>query len=83
VDAVETAELNLEFASNDEEKSKLHDAKASKTWRALRLASKTKLSLFDKVDDGRDLKCFIEEAPHGSSNIEGGEMTAEGGGQEA
>jgi THO complex subunit 1 len=76
-------ELDLEMASTDEETKKLQDAKASKTWRALRLASKTKLSLFDKVDDGRNLRCFVEPPSLVASNIEGGEMTAEGGGEEA
>jgi THO complex subunit 1 len=76
-------ELDLEMPSNDEERKKLQDAKASKTWRALRLASKSKLSQFDKVDDGRTLRCFVEAQSRGASNIEGGEMTAEGGGDEA
>lgn len=70
-------ELDLEMAMTDEEKMQLEDAKASKTWRALRLAAKTKLSLLDKVDDGKNLKALL---PHGGSNIEGGEVTAVGGG---
>jgi THO complex subunit 1 len=53
--------------------------KTSKTWRALRLASKTRLSLFDKVDDGRNLQCLVQPDSD-ESNIGGGEMTAEGGG---
>ena len=83
VDGIDAVQLDLELETNAEEKRRLQDAKASKTWRALRLASKTKLSLFDKVEDGRNLHCFVEAGPHGGSNIEGGEMTAEGGGKEA
>jgi len=80
VTAVASAELDLEMAMTDTDKETLQNSKASKTWRALRLASKTKLSLFDKVDDGRNLQCFVELS--GDRNIEGGEMTAEGGGVE-
>jgi len=43
-------DLDLEMAMTDEEKENLGEAKASKTWRALRVASKDKLSLFDKFD---------------------------------
>jgi THO complex subunit 1 len=79
VKEVAGAELDLEMATTDEERQNLQDSKTSKIWRALRLASKTKLSLFDKVDDGRNLERFVQ--PHGAGvvNIEGGEITTEGG----
>jgi THO complex subunit 1 len=57
---VSNADLDLEMAVTEAEKQTLQDAKMSKTWRALRLMSKTKLSLFDKVDDGRNLECFVQ-----------------------
>jgi THO complex subunit 1 len=69
---VQAVELDLEMAMTDEEKQLLQESKTSKTWRALRLASKTRLSLFDQVDDGRNLQCLVQ--PQGTeSNIEGGE----------
>jgi THO complex subunit 1 len=69
---VQAVELDLEMAMTDEEKQLLQESKTSKTWRALRLASKTRLSLFDQVDDGRNLQCLVQ--PQGAeSNIEGGE----------
>jgi len=78
---VANAELDLEMAMTDEEKQELQEAKTSKTWRALRLASKTKLNLFDQVDDGRNLQCLVQ--PQGAeSNIEGGEGTVEDGGED-
>lgn len=80
VQNVETVELDLEMAMDDSEKKELEDAKASKTWRALRLAAKNKLSLLDKVEDGKNLMALIQ--PHGGNTIEGGEMTAVGGGME-
>jgi THO complex subunit 1 len=67
---VQAVDLDLEMANTDEEKQSLEDAKMSKTWRALRLMSKTKLSLFDKVDDGRNLECFIQPKAEAMDNVE-------------
>ena len=44
----------------DEEKQLAIDAKASKLWRTLRIASKSKLNLFDKIDDGNNLDALFE-----------------------
>lgn len=77
---VSEAELDLEMAVEGEDQEHLHDTKASKTWRALRQGSKTKLSLFDKVEDGKNLQVFLEIPDE--SNIEGGEMTANIKGEE-
>lgn len=51
------------MAMTEDEKETLQDAIASKTWRALRLASKNKLSLFDKIEDGKKLKRLIQPDP--------------------
>jgi THO complex subunit 1 len=48
------------MARTDEEKQQAIDAKASKLWRTLRIASKSKLSLFDKIDDGNKLDALFE-----------------------
>jgi THO complex subunit 1 len=58
---VQNVDLDLEMANSEQEKAQLEDQKMSKTWRALRLMSKTKLNLFDKVDDGKNLACFLQE----------------------
>ncbi|KAF4306140.1 THO complex subunit THOC1 [Botryosphaeria dothidea] len=60
-------ELDLEMAMDDDDKHKLQQAKASKTWRALRIASKDRLSLFDKIDDGKQLQALFE--PEGSDEV--------------
>lgn len=52
---------------DDDDKHKLQQAKASKTWRALRIASKDRLSLFDKIDDGKQLQALFE--PEGSDEV--------------
>lgn len=73
VKEVQTADLDMDFAVTDEEKQQLQESQTSKTWRALRLASKTRLSLFDQVDGGRNLQCLVVQLQGSDSNIEGGE----------
>ncbi|KAE9983237.1 hypothetical protein EG328_010178 [Venturia inaequalis] len=73
VKEVEMADLDMDFAVTDEEKQHLQESKTSKTWRALRLASKTRLSMFDQVDDGRNLQCLAAQQQGPDSNIKGGE----------
>ncbi|KAK2739280.1 hypothetical protein FQN57_006615 [Myotisia sp. PD_48] len=53
-------EFNIEMAKDDGEKEEATKARASKTWRTLRIASRSKLSLFDKTDDGKNLKVLFE-----------------------
>lgn len=53
-------EFEIEMAKTDEEKRLATDARASKLWRTLRIASKSKLNLFDKIDDGNNLKALFE-----------------------
>ena len=48
--SIEEAENNLREATSEEAKELAINAKASKLWRALRLASKHRLTLFDKLD---------------------------------
>ncbi|KAL9104743.1 MAG: hypothetical protein Q9163_000355 [Psora crenata] len=53
-------DLDIEMAKNDEEKQLATGARASKLWRALRIASKSKLAMFDKIDDGNNLEALFE-----------------------
>jgi THO complex subunit 1 len=53
-------ELDIDMAMTDNDKNMSINAKSSKTWRTLRIASKSKLNLFDKVDDGKNLKVLFE-----------------------
>lgn len=48
------------MAKTGEEKQQAIDARASKLWRTLRIASKSKLNLFDKIDDGNNLQALFE-----------------------
>lgn len=50
---IQMADLDLEMATSEEEKRELEEKKSSNTWRGLRLASKNRLSLFDRPEHGK------------------------------
>lgn len=54
-------EFEIEMPTNDESKAQAIEGKASKTWKALRIASKSKLALFDKIDDDDKIDIIFEE----------------------
>ncbi|KAI1143970.1 THO complex subunit 1 transcription elongation factor-domain-containing protein [Hypoxylon sp. FL0543] len=54
-------DLDLDFARTEKEKSEILEAKASKTWRALRIARRSKLAVFDKIDDWQKIDAIFEE----------------------
>ncbi|KAK4226081.1 THO complex subunit 1 transcription elongation factor-domain-containing protein [Podospora fimiseda] len=49
--------------NNNEALNAAVEGKASKTWRALRIASKFKLAAFDKIQDDEKIDAIFEEAP--------------------
>ena len=53
-------DLDIHRAENEEEKQFAISARSSKVWRALRIASKTKLNLFGRIDDGPNLDLLFE-----------------------
>jgi THO complex subunit 1 len=53
-------ELDIDTAQTKEDKENATRAKASKTWRILRLSAKSKLAAFDKIEDGKNLKLLFE-----------------------
>lgn len=58
---IETDDLDLDFANSEKEKSEILEAKASKTWRALRIARRSKLASFDKVDDWQKVDAIFQD----------------------
>lgn len=56
-------EFDLEMAKTEAEREAVAVAKASKMWRTLRLASKNRLNLFDKLEDGSGLAPLFEQVP--------------------
>ncbi|KAJ9649756.1 hypothetical protein H2199_000535 [Coniosporium tulheliwenetii] len=73
---IQTYELDLEMAATEDEKQKLQDDILGATWRALRVAARDKLSLFDKVDDGKNLQRLLQsdasEGPVRDDGLAGG-----------
>jgi THO complex subunit 1 len=59
---VAEVELDLDMARTDEEKQSLQESKASTTWKTLRIATKTNLSGFDKVQNGTGLDLLVSGA---------------------
>lgn len=53
-------DFRIDMSQSSEEKEESAKAKSSKTWRTLRLAARSKLNLFDKIDDGKNLKVLFE-----------------------
>lgn len=60
------------MAKDPEEKQTSIDARASKLWRTLRIASRSKLNVFDKIDDGNNLKALFQ--PEGDENKDNAEV---------
>ena len=68
------------MAKTREEKQQATDARASKLWRTLRIASKSKLNLFDKIDDGNNLQALFqpeEEEGKEKTEIDGTEQASD------
>ena len=53
-------EFDIEMAKTEEEKQVASSARASKLWRTLRVASKNKLNLLDRIDDGNNLQALFQ-----------------------
>ena len=62
------------MAKTEEDKQLATNARASKLWRTLRIASKNRFGLFDKIDDGNNLRALFEvpeEEKNGQLNGDG------------
>lgn len=70
---IENDDLDLEMAMTDEEQQSLEAAKASKTWRALRTATRTSIEVLDKVEPGKSL---IQVFKQQEAAEDGGETSA-------
>ena len=79
---VQNADLDLEMVdkeTNELEWAEQVGKRASKTWRALRLASGSKLSLFPKVNEAKGLDELIEPDQTAGSAVNGEDATVAAG----
>ena len=53
-------DFDIEMARDEDEKQAIRDAKASKIWRTLRIASRSKFKLFHKIEDGNNPEILFE-----------------------
>jgi THO complex subunit 1 len=51
-------DLDLDMADTEEEKRQLEEKKSNHVWRGLRLASKSQLSSFDRIEHGKGLEAL-------------------------
>jgi len=56
-------DFEIEMPDSAESKEAAESGKASKSWRALRIASKTKLVSFDKIEDPQNIDVIFEDTP--------------------
>ncbi|OJJ46373.1 hypothetical protein ASPZODRAFT_66010 [Penicilliopsis zonata CBS 506.65] len=76
-------ELDIDMAQSKEDKENATRAKASKIWRMLRLSSRSKLSVFDQIEDGKNIKILFEapktatESANTTNEPEQGQANAE------
>ncbi|KAI9869640.1 MAG: hypothetical protein M1830_005266 [Pleopsidium flavum] len=71
--AIEEDDFDIQMAKTDEDKQLSTNARASKLWRTLRIASKSKLNSFDKIDDGNNLQALFR--PEGETEKAGVEYS--------
>ncbi|KLU89023.1 guanylate kinase [Magnaporthiopsis poae ATCC 64411] len=60
--AIAEDELEIDMPTNSQTKAAAVEGKASKSWRALRVASRSRLAVFDKVEDPDRIDLIFEEA---------------------
>ena len=54
-------EFEIEMPNSDDSKASAIEGKASKTWKALRIASRSRLVVFDKIDDDDKIDIIFED----------------------
>ncbi|KAM0449239.1 hypothetical protein ACHAO4_007903 [Trichoderma viride] len=69
-------DFEIEMPTNSETKVAAVAGKASKSWRALRIASRFKLAAFDKLDDPKKINLIFEDDVEGAEDEEDAEPTA-------
>jgi THO complex subunit 1 len=75
---IELDDMDIEMARDEESKNAAIEAKASKSWRALRIASATKLTAFDKIERADKIdEIFHDRAKNDESATNGDEEADE------
>lgn len=67
---IQEADLEIEMPLTDKSKAEAIETKASMSWRALRIASRTKLRLFDRLDSYEDISILFEDDKPKGAKVE-------------
>jgi THO complex subunit 1 len=62
-------DFDIDMAKDKDEKEAAERAKASKLWRTLRLASRSKLLEFEKIEDGKKINLLFETPAEESKEV--------------
>lgn len=69
-------DFEIDMPTNDETKTAAIYGKSSKSWRALRIAGRTRLAAFDKIDDPKKIAVVFEEPADADEDEDNGETEA-------
>ncbi|KAK0756432.1 hypothetical protein N5P37_011084 [Trichoderma harzianum] len=69
-------DFEIDMPTNNQTKAAAVAGKASKSWRALRIASRFKLASFDKIDDPKKINIIFEDDVEGDEDEDDAEPTA-------
>lgn len=69
-------DFEIGMPTNDQSKAAAIAGKSSKSWRALRIASRSKLAAFDKIDDPNQVEVIFQELTEGDEEEEEEEQAA-------
>ncbi|KAJ0118276.1 guanylate kinase [Diaporthe amygdali] len=75
---IQEDDLEIEMPLSNDSKAAAVEGKASKTWRALRIASRSKLALFDQIESYEDINILFEEKKPEEEAHENGESGENG-----
>jgi THO complex subunit 1 len=70
---IEFDDLEIEMPKDDESKNAAIEAKASKSWRALRIASVTRLVAFDKIEKTDQIDAIFQDPPRNEEPLTNGD----------
>ncbi|TWU74797.1 hypothetical protein ED733_006287 [Metarhizium rileyi] len=69
-------DFDIEMPANDHSKAAAIASKASKSWRALRIAARSKLAAFDKIDDPKKVDMVFKELQDDDQGVDDDEQAA-------
>ncbi|XMA12352.1 hypothetical protein WAI453_005143 [Rhynchosporium graminicola] len=76
---IELDDMDIEMAMDEESKNAATESKASKSWRAQRIASTTKLAVFDKIERSDKIDILFQDNVRREEHLSNGDTEAADG----